>query len=264
MTESKPTGDQVRAAWDAMADFWDENMEAGQTWQQRLIEPAVEQILDLRDGERVLEIACGNGEFARRMTDLGAKVLATDFSEEMLRTAGRRGGEVEYRIADATDEDQLLALGSPGEFDAIVSNMAIMDMAEIEPMVSAASVLLRPEGRFVFSTQHPAFNSGDPVRMAEQTEDDAGVHRQYSIKMSHYIRPLVGKGVAIEGQPVTQWYFHRSMEELFGVWFRHGFVLDALSEPVLQPDDMEPNSLSRVFLEIPPILVARMRPNRRA
>ena len=65
----KASSDDVRAAWDANAAFWDEQMESGGTWQQSLIEPAVEAVLRLEPGERVLEIACGNGEFARRMAE---------------------------------------------------------------------------------------------------------------------------------------------------------------------------------------------------
>ena len=161
MTEDAGFHDEVRAAWDALAGFWDERVEAGLTWQRRLIQPAVERLLELREGERVLEIACGNGDLARRMTELGASVLAVDFSERMLERARARGGNVEYRLVDATDEGQLVALGEPGSFDVVVSNMAIMDMESIEPMVSATARLLNPDGRFVFSTLHPAFNSGD-------------------------------------------------------------------------------------------------------
>src|SRR5262245_53333597 len=110
-------------------------MEAGNTWQRELIQPA---------GERVLEIACGNGELARRMADLGASVLAADFSEGMLERARARGGDIEYRLADATDEAELGALDEAASFDAAVCNMALMDMASIEPFASASARLLRP------------------------------------------------------------------------------------------------------------------------
>ncbi len=158
-----PSNDDVREAWDALAGYWDEQVEAGETWQRHLIQPCVERFLDLRPGERVLEIACGNGELARRMAELGGSVLATDFSEGMLERARARGGDVEYRRVDATDEDAVLALGEPGSFDAVVSNMAIMDMSSIEPMASAVARLMRPGGRFLLSTLHPAFNSGEAV-----------------------------------------------------------------------------------------------------
>jgi SAM-dependent methyltransferase len=260
MSDRKPTADEVRAAWDANAAFWDERMEAGETWQRNLIAPVVERLLDLRPGESVLEIACGNGEFARRMATLGARVLATDFSGTMVERARARSGDVEYRIADAGDEAQLTSLGEPGSFDAVVCNMALMDMAEIDPLASAAVQLLVPGGRLVFSTAHPAFNGLGVTRIVEQFDDEHGVQRLHWLKLSEYAHLRVGRGVAIEGQPSTHWYFDRSIQELFGAFFNRGFVLDALEEPVMRPEDVTPESSSAVFARIPPVLVARMRP----
>ena len=211
--DRRPEPEEVRAAWDTLAPYWDEQMQAGNTWQRNLIQPAVERLLGIAPGELVLEIACGNGLFARRMAELGARVLGTDFSEPMLNRARAYGGDVEYRLADAADETALLALGEAASFDAVVCNMAIMDMVEIEPMIAASSKLLRRDGRFVFSTVHPAFN-GEATRVLEQTEDERGVVRTDSIKVSRYIRPSTQLGVALEGQPVVQWYFHRPLSAL--------------------------------------------------
>jgi ubiquinone/menaquinone biosynthesis C-methylase UbiE len=259
MSEEQPGNDGVREAWDALASYWDERMDAGETWQRHLIQPAVERLLELRPGERVVEIACGNGEFARRMAELGASVLATDFSEGMLERARARGGDVEYRRVDATDEDALLTLGDPGSFDAVVSNMAIMDMTSIEPMASAVARLLRAGGRFVLSTLHPAFNSGAVVPTTELVYRDGDMRNVYSVKVSSYAKPSIGKGVAIPGQPVEQWYFHRSMSDIFRKFFDHGFALDGLEEPLADPDRGTPGSPAYVYTEVPGVLVARMR-----
>jgi SAM-dependent methyltransferase len=233
-------------------------MEAGATWQRHLIQPSVERLLRLEPGERVLEIACGNGEFARRMSELGGQVLAVDFSEGMLARARSHGGDIDLRSADATDEDALVALGEPGSFDAVVSNMAIMDMETIEPMVAAASRLLKPSGRFVFSTLHPAFNSGD-VRPAVELDLDGGITEIYSVKVSSYARSFSGKGVGIPGQPVEQWYFHRPLGMIFEPFFEHGFVLDGLDEPLLGSEHGKRGTPSHVYTELPGVLVARMR-----
>jgi len=263
MSEDRPTNDEAREAWDALAGYWDEQMEAGNTWQRVLIQPAVERLLQLQAGERVLEIACGNGEFARRMAEGGARVLAIDFSEPMLERARARAGDIEYRRVDATDEDELRALGEHA-FDAVVCNMAIMDMADIDPMAAAIPALLAPGGRFVLSTTHPAFNTGDSTRVVEQTEDDSGVIRMYSVKVSRYHSALTSKGVAIEGQPVTQWYFDRSITQLMTPFFDHGLMLDGIEEPVLEDDGIDPRDERMIFTEIPGVLVARMRVGDRA
>jgi hypothetical protein len=124
-------------------------------------------------------------------------------------------------------------------------------------MVAASARLLRRGGRFVFSTVHPAFNS-TATRVVEVSDSGEGVTRAYSVKVSSYIRPSTLRGVALEGQPVVLCYFHRSLSELFGVWFAHGFVLDGIGEPVLAPENLRPGSPSGVFVEVPPILAARM------
>ena len=258
MSEDRSLHDDVRSAWDALAAYWDERMEAGATWQRHLIQPSVEQLLRVERGDRILEIACGNGAFARRMAEAGGHVLATDFSERMLERARSHGGDVEYRSADATNEEALLALGEPASFDAIVSNMAIMDMESIEPMAAASSQLLKPGGRFVFSTLHPAFNSGD-VRPMVELDLDAGVTEIYSVKVSSYGRSFSSKGVAIRGQPVEQWYFHRPLSMILQPFFEHGFALDGLEEPLLRPEQEEPGTPSYVYTQLPGVLVGRMR-----
>jgi len=254
-----PGNDDMRQAWDALAGYWDEQVEAGETWQRHLIQPCVERLLELRPGERVLEIACGNGEFARRMAELGGSVLATDFSEGMLERARARGGDVEYRRVDATDEDALLALGEPGSFDAVVSNMAIMDMSSIEPMAAAVARLMRPGGRFVFSTLHPAFNSGEAVPTTELVYRDGDVRKVHSVKVSSYAKFSIAKGVAIPGQPVEHWYFHRSMSDIFRAFFDHGFALDGFEEPLVDPERGSAGSPGDVYTEIPGVLVVRFR-----
>lgn len=56
----------------------------GRSFQKILIGPATERLLELKPCETVLDIACGNGAFTRRMAQLGAKVTGCDFSEKQL------------------------------------------------------------------------------------------------------------------------------------------------------------------------------------
>jgi 2-polyprenyl-3-methyl-5-hydroxy-6-metoxy-1,4-benzoquinol methylase len=248
---SGPTNEDVRRGWDAVASYWDEQMRAGRTWQREYIAPAVEDVLLPVKGERILELACGNGEFARRLTELGATVVATDFSSAMIEVARGHGRDIDYRLVDATDEDALRAIGPPSSFDAIVSNMAIMDMLDIQPLAKAAIELVRPGGRFVVSALHPAFNSGYAMRVTEESADDSGVRRTHWVKTSRYRTPFAAKGIALEGQPTTQWYFHRPLEMILEPFFANGWIVDALREPVL--------ASSQFFSDVPGILVVRFR-----
>jgi 2-polyprenyl-3-methyl-5-hydroxy-6-metoxy-1,4-benzoquinol methylase len=257
---------EVRDIWDAKAAFWDERMGEGNTFQLELIGPAVERLLAMRPDEQILDVGCGNGVSSRRLAHLGARVVAIDTSARFLELARSRSRDlahrIDYRLVDATDEEQLLALGE-GRFDALVCNMVLMDMPVIDPLVRAGRRLLAPGGRFVFAVQHPAFNS-NAVRFCAETEtrgDGIEVTR-HAVKMSDYLVVPPGKGTGMPGEPEPHWYFHRPLHELFGAFFQAGFVLDGLEEPALETRDANPHELSwRNVPGIPPVLVARFVPH---
>jgi SAM-dependent methyltransferase len=86
---------------------------------------------------------------------------------------------IHYGVLDTTDEAALLALGENG-FDAALCQMALFDMAEIEPLLQALPRLLRPGGRFVFSVIHPCFNSPHMAHVAEMEDRAGDIVTQYN------------------------------------------------------------------------------------
>lgn len=266
-------------AWERNAAYWDERIGEGNDFVTALIWPATQRLLALAPGERILDVACGNGLYARRLAAQGARVVAFDFSVRLIERARARTradtdstgedqdapdpgrGEIRYLVLDATNVDALLALGVR-RYDAAICQMALFDMARIEPLCSALSKLLRPGGRFVFSVMHPCFNNPSTVRVAEQLEVKGDVITQYAVKVRRYLSPTAERGAAIRGQPQAQIYFHRPLGTLFGACFEAGFVLDALEEPGFPPEHpsgREGLSWGGNFSEIPPVLMARMR-----
>ena len=75
-----------------------------------------------------------------------------------------------YHVIDATDEQALLSLGQ-SYFDAALSNMALFDMADLEPLFRTLPKLLKPGGTFVFSLTHPAFNNSSSIFTMEEFDD---------------------------------------------------------------------------------------------
>ncbi len=262
MQNDSTRNDDVRAAWDTNAAFWDERMGEGNAFHLHLVEPNVLALLEIQRDERVLEIACGNGQFARKLTSLGARVTATDFSPAMIERARAHtepfNDKIDYRVVDATNENELRALGQHA-FDAVACNMAIMDMLHIEPLFRAIPFLLKPRGRFVFSTMHPCFNSNNPTFTAEMQEENGVVSESYALKLTRYLESKTYQGLAMFGQPAVQFYFHRPLQELFGAAFRAGLVLDGLLEPRI-PETLTSARWSSWFNyhEFPPVMVARL------
>ena len=134
-----------------------------------------------------------------------------------------------------------------------------MDMAEIEPLISAAAILLKAGGDFVFSLLHPCFNSGLTKQGMERHDIGGELVEEYFVRVSRYSQPVTTRGLAMLGQPVPHFYFHRSLSELVQTFFSAGFVLDGLAEPSFEANADRQKMFEMVFQEIPPALVARMR-----
>jgi 2-polyprenyl-3-methyl-5-hydroxy-6-metoxy-1,4-benzoquinol methylase len=213
---------ETRAAWDANAAVWDEKMgDEGNGFFRILCWPAMVELLNLQTGQRILDIACGNGLTSRKLAALGAEVTAFDFSANLIELARGRSAkdahQIDYHVTDATDEAALLQFGEKC-FDAAFSNMALFDIADIDPLFHALPSLLKPGGIFVFSITHPAFNNASSVHVAEERDDE-------------------------------------------GTLFQNGFVLDGFAERAFPPDTPQnfPLAWGGNFSEIPPAIVLRLR-----
>ena len=224
------TEDNGLSAWEANAGFWDSYMgDTSNYFYNNLVCPDTDTLLDIKPGDFVLDIACGNGNYSERLALRGARIVAFDYSANMIEHAKRRRAhvldKVSFHVCDATDYKALIALQQDLPFDKAVANMAVMDISDIEPLFKAVYDLLSANGIFVFTTHHPCFTNPQGV----------------------YLSDCLHKGEAIRGQPVLQNYYHRSLQSILSPAFDTGFTLDGFFETA----DKDP--------EIPIVITVRLK-----
>ncbi len=112
-------------------------------------------------GRSVLDLACGEGDYTRRLAAAGAaRVVGVDSSPAMIRLAGSAGGDggdarfgrIDYRIGDAADLD----LGE--RFDLVTAAYLLDYAAEAAGQLALCRTVARhlaPGGRFVGITINP-------------------------------------------------------------------------------------------------------------
>ncbi|HUN56912.1 MAG TPA: methyltransferase domain-containing protein [Candidatus Binataceae bacterium] len=108
--------------------------------------PALGQaVLDLlapKAGERILDLACGDGILTVKIAATGASVYGVDGSADMIKAANARG--IEARVMDGMN------LQFHHEFDAVFSNAALHWMkADPDAVIRGVAHALKPGGRFV-------------------------------------------------------------------------------------------------------------------
>ncbi len=253
--------------WEAKAAWWDALMgDEGNEFHRCVVGPPAERLLALTRGERVLDIACGSGQMARRLAALGADIMGVDAARTFVERAQARAAalgpdvaaRLHFQVMDVTDAAQLATLGG-GAFDAALSTMALMDIADIAPLFTAVAHLLKPGGRFVVVTTHPVLHHGDSARAATLIERDGTLRVEYSLKLWGYRTPRAEKGVGAPGEPEPHWYFHRALADLLAPAFAAGLVMDALEEPIYPTGAANHFYSFGNYPEFPPTLAFRLR-----
>lgn len=226
--------DDTKLRWNTVANYWDEYMGINSNqFHRELIRPYTEQLLHVDSSSYVLDIACGNGNFSRRLNELGATVVAIDYSEVMIERAKKRTEEtanITYHIVDALDTEALMQLGA-SRYTHAVSNMALMDMSDIRPLITALSHLLKKDAYFVFSIPHPCFQTPTTKKLDAVFDDDGQLISTPSIQLYDYLTPTAYTEYGLRQQSVPTYMFHRPLNYYMALLFEAGFVLDGFVEP---------------------------------
>jgi len=147
-----------KSTWDALAPSWALVFSEGGDYHHKYkILPEVYRLLDVAKDEKILDVACGEGNVARYLANKGAQVTGFDISK-LIDFAIEREKEdklgVQYLKLNAENIANKFARAS---FDKAVCNMALMDIEDYKTTIEQISYVLKEDGIFVFSITHPAF-----------------------------------------------------------------------------------------------------------
>jgi ubiquinone/menaquinone biosynthesis C-methylase UbiE len=145
------------SAYDEIAEWYD-------AWVNETMEedPYFREVRGLMGeiaGQRICDLACGQGRVARHLAAEGARMVGIDLSGKLLEIARRHEADqplgIEYCQADA----RTLSGVGDGAFDGVICHMALMDIADLVPTLHGVTRILTPGGWFVFSILHPCYNT---------------------------------------------------------------------------------------------------------
>jgi SAM-dependent methyltransferase len=161
-----PADDSVRANrywWDLDADAYQQEHgaflgDADFVWCPEGVREEAAQLLGPTSelaGARILEVGCGAAMCSRWLAARGARPIAFDLSAGMLRHARagaeRTGLDVPLLQADA----QFMPLRTASVDHAFTSFGAVPFVADSARVMAEVARVLRPGGRWIFSTTHP-------------------------------------------------------------------------------------------------------------
>ena len=292
MPDAAPPTDATGSSWDHVADWYASLIEErGSDHHEKLIIPGTVRLLDPKPNERIIDVACGQGNLCRALASLGAACTGIDASPRLIEAAARirvHGAGVQPTFLTG-DARSLTDLKVP-PFDAASCVMALMNIEPLSPVFAGVASLLKPGGRFVGVILHPAFRSpgqtswawdsgegqtprsdGPPKtsarhartpREAARPTAAARQFRRVDGYLSNGRRSVVmNPGAAAKGkEAVTTWTFHRPLQQYVKLLADAGFMIDALEEwPSLRTSQPGPTAAeeNRARREIPMFLAIR-------
>ena len=234
--EERPTPTDARG-WDQVAGWYDDLVTSGASdHHENTVIPGVERLLDLRPGDRFLDVACGQGilldQLARRR-DLGP-IVGVDASPALIEAARRNlGAGPDLRVADARELAAALADTEP--FDAAACVLALMNIDDLPGVCREIGSVLRPGGRFVAVVLHPAFRAPQTTAWGWTTDGRTGVAVQFR-RVDRYLTErtseiVMNPGQAASGKPaVTTTTHHRPIGAYVAALAEAGLTVDAIEE----------------------------------
>lgn len=213
------------ASWDSVASWYDSLVgDKGSEYHRQVVIPGTLRLLGLQRGERVLDLACGQGVLSQALYQQGAQVTGVDLSHELIQRARQRSPRaIRYLVADARNLDIL-----PDEaFDAITCVLAAQNIDPIEPVFAECARLLKPDGRLALVISHPAFRIPRQSRWGW----DEGRRLLYRV-VDRYLSPLK---IPIDTRPFrapgqVTWTYHRPLQAYINGLAAVGLWVNALEE----------------------------------
>ncbi|MDX6656508.1 MAG: demethylmenaquinone methyltransferase / 2-methoxy-6-polyprenyl,4-benzoquinol methylase [Solirubrobacteraceae bacterium] len=135
---------QVRAMFDRIAGVYDvmnSVMTAGMhhRWRRRAADLAA-----VASGDEALDVATGTGDLAVELAARGARVIASDFSEEMLARARAKDPDIDWEWANAQDLPY-----ETDRFAAATVGFGARNFSDLARGISEMTRVVRPGGKVV-------------------------------------------------------------------------------------------------------------------
>lgn len=228
----------TQTSWGNVADWYDDYLENNQdTYQAKVIWPNLLRLLEIKSGEKILDLACGSGFFSREIAkqNKNLEITGVDVSPELIKLAQENSRDfknIKYLVASAESLTNL----ENNYFDKIICVLALQNIENVKLVFAEINRVVKSSGKILLVLNHPAFRipgasswlwddvskrqarrldkymseSKSEILMhpgqAENSEKTVSFHRP----LQHYFKLIANAGLAVTR--LEEWISHKSSE----------------------------------------------------
>lgn len=218
---SKPV--QKSTSWGRVAEWYDQVIQDDDSYQNAVVLPNLLRVMNVQPGERVFDLACGQGFFAREFARAGASVVASDISPELIALAKKTDAAIEYHVSPAQESSFV----PDASVDKISVVLALQNMEHVERVMRECKRVIKPGGKMFFVLNHPTFRVPGASDWGWDEKKRTQFRRveRYMTEFKYRVQMHPGS----DPDEVT-YSFHRPMQLYVKHLSRAGFALTHLEE----------------------------------
>ena len=210
-------------SWGGVASWYDDYLKDEDTYQAKVIAPNLMRMLNLKEGERVLDVACGQGYFTRLALKDAKDVAGADISKELVAKARAQTPGATFYVAPAAN----LNFAKDDTYDAALCVLALQNIEDLQATFKEVRRVLKPGGRFVFVLNHPAFRVLKRSSWGFDEEAKIQYRRVDGYLSSAKISVDMHPGRARSAKTIS---YHRSLQDFFKAMSSAGLAAARLEE----------------------------------
>jgi ubiquinone/menaquinone biosynthesis C-methylase UbiE len=201
---------------------------------KHMINPAMLDLLGPVAGKAVLDVACGEGHFSRKLAELAKgniQITGIDASETLIEIAKKRNKNFSHCLTFQVGDASRMAQVPSKAYDMAICNMALMFIKQYEDTIQEVARALKPRGTFIFSLLHPCFLTPGSDWIIDDPHG-TGRGKRIGWKTDNYHLRLAARDVMAVCDTQETYYFCRTLEDYARTLRKNGLVVTDLREPL--------------------------------
>lgn len=214
------------SSWQKVSKWYNKTVgDEGHYYHQNIIMPNLKRILNLKENESLLDLACGQGILERNMNEK-IEYVGVDLASSLIREANDKKINSKHKFIIADVSKDLLI--SKTDFDNGAIVLALQNIKKEFAVIRNFSKHLKKNGKLVIVLNHPIFRI---PRHSSWGEDMTNGKIQYR-RIDDYMTPQEIPIVANPGKRESEntWSYHYPLSAYSEMLSDNGFLIEKIEE----------------------------------
>ena len=214
------------SSWQKVSKWYNKTVgDEGHYYHQHVIMPNLKRILNLKENESLLDLACGQGILERNMNEK-IEYVGIDLASSLIREANDKKINPKHKfiIADVSKELPI----SKTDFDNGAIILALQNIKKAFGVIRNFTKHLKKNGKLVIVLNHPIFRIPRHSSWGEDTTGNKIQYRRIDDYMTPQEIPIVANPGKIKSEETFS--YHYPLSAYSEMLFDNGFVIEKIEE----------------------------------